>query len=260
MFQPHAAKTMAVFSHPNHELSVLMTLARLEPLIVFLTDGGSEQRMDESKAALSRVGLYPKARFLKHTEASFYQAILRKDARFFVAIANHLRDYIALHKPVQILTDAVEFYNPVHDIAFPIVQKAVGGSEIPVYEVPLVYERQGTPDSYVLQDVPREAPIDSERVEVILDGDETQTKTLAYLGDYGIIRNSMNPLVVQNPHVFRREVLVGARKPSCASFTYYGRRYDRRGQEGVQAGTYEKAILSGDHYAETITRIAEVGR
>ena len=254
MFNPHAARTLAVFSHPNHEISVLMTLARIEPLIVFLTDGGSEERINESKAGLKRVGLEKKAHFLRRTEASFYQAILRKDTTFFTGIANELLDYILIHDPVQIITDAVEFYNPVHDISLPIVQKAVGESERPIYEVPLVYERRETPDSYVLQDAPREGS--SERVEVILDVEETELKTVAYLGDYGIIRNTMGPLVAANPQVLRREVLVRARPQDSPAFAQYARRYDRRGKEGVLTGTYEKAILSDVHYAETVAGLS----
>jgi hypothetical protein len=250
MFNPHAAQTLAVFSHPNHELSVLMTLARVEPLIVFLTDGGGPARVEESRAGLKTVGLEKKARFMQNTEESFYRAILAKDSSFFKGVAAHLSNYLTLHEPVQIITDAVEFYNPVHDISLPLVRKAVGSSEVPIYEVPLIYEQRGMPDCYVLQDAP---PVwETEHVEVCLTDEESEAKSVAYMNDYGIIRNTMGLLVQANPQVLRREILVRARKPDSPAFEHYGRRYDRRGKEGVLAGTYEQAILSDVHYKETV--------
>ena len=244
------ARTLAVFSHPNHELSALMTLTRVDPVIIFLTDGGGPARMDESRAGLRRVGLDRQARFFRYSEQSFYGALLQKDSVFFRAVALEVAEYIVLHEPAQIITDAVEFYNPVHDMALPIVRSAVGGAMTPIYEVPLVYERRDKPDSYVLQDADFEGS--SERVEVSLTDEEGESKSVAYMQDYGIIRNTMGPLIAANPQVLRREVLVRARAADSPAFEKYGRRYDRRGKEGVLAGAYDQAILSEIHYKETV--------
>ena len=53
-----------------------------------------------------------------------------------------------------IYCDAVEFYNPVHDITLPIVRAALAGDESPVFEVPLIYQKAGPVEAFELQRVP----------------------------------------------------------------------------------------------------------
>src|SRR5262245_32431351 len=66
------ARTLAVFSHPNHELAVFGLLQRLRPDIVYLTGGGGPKRIAETEEGLASIGLLEQARFLNYAETEFY--------------------------------------------------------------------------------------------------------------------------------------------------------------------------------------------
>ncbi|MGZ7032378.1 MAG: hypothetical protein ACXVIJ_10435, partial [Thermoanaerobaculia bacterium] len=52
-----AVSRLIVTGHPNHELAIFGFLQRTRPRLLFLTDGGSQARIDESQQALQSVGL-----------------------------------------------------------------------------------------------------------------------------------------------------------------------------------------------------------
>jgi hypothetical protein len=124
-----------VFSHPNHEIAVLGTIFRLRPHIIYLTDGGGEQRVAQTRQALKN---YQPAsvHYLNHSEQSLYDALLNRDAEFYRALAEEAGDIIAELGADTVYCDAVEFYNPVHDIALPVVRAALRGNDVPIIEVP----------------------------------------------------------------------------------------------------------------------------
>src|SRR5262245_11842031 len=105
-----------VFSHPNHEIALFGWLHRTKPPIVYLTDGGGEARVAQTRAGLRSIGCLDRATFLGHTEASLYEALLGRDLRFWRALAEQVRAALAVHAPRQVFCDAVELYNPVHDM------------------------------------------------------------------------------------------------------------------------------------------------
>ena len=43
-----SASTIAVFSHPNHELAIFGLLQRLRPRLIYLTDGGGPERVAQT--------------------------------------------------------------------------------------------------------------------------------------------------------------------------------------------------------------------
>src|SRR6266496_3965503 len=111
---------IVVFSHPNHEIAVLGLIFRLRPHIIYLTDGGGEARVDQTKEALE--GYQPAStHYLNHSEQSLYDALLEGDTQFYNGLAGEVRA-IATQLPADsVYCDAVEFYNPVHDVALPVV-------------------------------------------------------------------------------------------------------------------------------------------
>ena len=120
LFNDQSASTLAVFSHPNHELAILGLLQRLRPNIIVLTDGGGGTRVTESQKGLESIDLLDQATFLNFPEASFYDSLCARDHSFFKEVAERVFNLMDSCGPGQILCDAVEFYNPVHDLSLPI--------------------------------------------------------------------------------------------------------------------------------------------
>jgi hypothetical protein len=146
-------QTVMVFSHPNHEIAVLGTILRLRPHIVYLTDGGGEARVNQTRQALQ--GYQPvSVHYLNYSEQRFYDALLGGDSKFFRALAVELGILLKNIRDATVFCDAVEIYNPVHDIALPVVLAALASADPRLFEIPLIYQKKGSVEAFELQHVP----------------------------------------------------------------------------------------------------------
>lgn len=191
------AHTAAVFSHPNHELAIFGLIQRLRPsIIVYLTDGGGQTRVSETKAGLRSINLLNHATFLNYPEQSFYESLLARDSRFYSRVVDRVSKLLEAVRPSQVLCDAVEFYNPVHDLALPIVRAALRArSEVAVFEVPLCYQESRNPDDYEIQRLPVSRA--NSQVEVHLTATELEKKLDARDHIYSALLKQMGPLISQ---------------------------------------------------------------
>lgn len=241
---PAAPATTVVFTHPNHEISVFGLLQRLAPKlqIIYLTDGGGEARLAETRAGLGQIGLLDQAVFLNHSEQSFYEGILNGDAGFFRGVALQVRSQIEAHKPGQILCDGVEYYNSVHDIGLPVVLAAGGGER--VFEIPLVHQKNLFHEAYGVQSAPEGVAI----IERDLSAAETDSKKKAISTAYGILRDTMGPLIYSVPEAFTIETLILQRSPLRMPEPGYAIRYDRRAALLKASGAIKHEITWAGHY------------
>lgn len=244
--------SLVVFSHPNHELAIFGLLQRLKPSLIFLTDGGGEKRVAETRKGLESLGLLDRAVFLDHTEDSFYDALLRMDSFFFRQVAAELRDILKEKKPEQILVDSVEFYNPVHDIALPILSHADDVWWDGIFEVPLIYQKPGPKESYGIQTVP---DAQTNRIEIDLTPAESASKEYALQNIYTILRDTMGPLLLSSPTALRKETLFPASTP--LRWPDEGRvlRYNRRAAELQSAGKIKDKIIHEIHFVTVVSSL-----
>lgn len=254
-FDP-ALETVAVFGHPNHEIAILGTLARLQPAVIYLTDGGGEARVAQTKSALASLGMAEKAVFLNHSEESFYQALLNRDAGFFIDIAETVKALLDARKPRQILCDAVEFYNPVHDVTAPMVHLAA--RELPdatIFEVPLVYQQEGPGERYILQGVP--AALAGDSVTFHLSDEELALKIAARDEIYTLLTEQMGPLLCDPPaEAFRSEQIFPSRIADAAPGNGRALRYEWRARKLLEDGEIDEAITYSDHFVPVFNRLA----
>lgn len=257
-FDP-ALETVAVFGHPNHEIAILGTLARMRPAVIYLTDGGGEARVAQTKSALEKLGIADRAVFLNHSEDSFYQALLKGDARFFIDIAETLKTLLEARNPRQILCDAVEFYNPVHDVTAPMVHLAA--RDLPsaaIFEVPLVYQQEGPGERYILQGVP--AALAGGSVTLRLSDEELALKIAARDSIYTLLADQMGPLLCDAPaEAFRSEVLFASRIAQAAPGNGRALRYEWRARKLREAGEIDEIITYSDHFVPVFDQLAGPG-
>jgi hypothetical protein len=88
---------LMIFGHPAHELALFGFLQRFQPQVIIVTDGGSEERVRQSRASLDLIGL--EGTYLDFAENDFYVALLRNDVSFFETAADCLRGQIAAASP-----------------------------------------------------------------------------------------------------------------------------------------------------------------
>lgn len=245
-------KTLVVFSHPNHELAVFGLLQRIKPDLVFLTDGGGEHRVEETRKGLRSIGLLDQAVFLNHSEESFYNALLRMDASFFGQVASQVGDIIRARKPYQILCDAVEFYNPVHDMTLAILSNVIEPSEIGIYEVPLLYQKPGVKGEFGVQTVPDSQ---TDRIECDLTAAETASKKNALETIYTILRDTLGAVLLSSPMALKKETVFPASSPLRWPDAGRVLRYDRRAGELKAAGKVKDVISHEPHYITVVSHL-----
>lgn len=242
------APTLAVFSHPNHEMAVYGLLRTLKPAIVFLTDGGGGDRLAQTRLGLDAAGISD-ATYLDHSEASFYRALLAKDAKFFKEVAAQVAEVVRDKNPEQILVDSVEYYNPIHDIALPIVQAAVKslGTVHRILAVPLVYqEAAAAPENFVFQRaLPGDRAIEQ---EFVLSPKEGLIKRAALGSIYTALMKQMAFPYSVIEEACRKEHVVPAGSPLTRPDLHCRIRYDERGLAAKKAGLVQEAILYNEHF------------
>jgi hypothetical protein len=150
-----AVPRLIVTGHPNHELAILGFVQRLRPRLLFLTDGGGEERVEETRRALDALGLSEQARFLGWREETLYRALLAGDPAVFAEIVAQIRSEVEAGSPRQVLTESIELYNPLHDITLPLVRAALRGrAGIEILEFPLIAQMPAPGERYRVQRLP----------------------------------------------------------------------------------------------------------
>jgi hypothetical protein len=254
--EDRAVRRLVVFSHPNHELTVFGLLQRLKPWIVYLTDGGGEARLAQTRRGLSTIGLLDRARFLDHTEQSFYDAVLDRDAGFYRRVAAQVRESIDRHRPQQVFCDAVELYNPVHDMSVPVVEAALAGTPgVARFEVPLVWQRTGGGESYVVQRVPPSRR--ARRVELRLTEAETDAKLHARDEIYSLLADQMGPVSCSLPREYVAHEEVLAREEGLGTpAEEVALRYEWRAKRLLERGEIARMITYEGHWRPLANELA----
>ncbi|HSS47479.1 MAG TPA: hypothetical protein VLX28_00905 [Thermoanaerobaculia bacterium] len=137
-----------VVAHPGHELRVHRWLELTRPVVFVLTDGSGNHgvsRLDSSTALLGRAGATAGSIYGRLSDRELYRAVLGGDLGLFTGLADELAQGLADMDVVA--GDAVEGYNPGHDVCRLLINAAVlrleaEGRRIANFDFPLV----GAPD------------------------------------------------------------------------------------------------------------------
>jgi hypothetical protein len=240
-----------VFSHPNHEIALFGWLRRTRPPIVYLTDGGGEERVEQTRRGLAGIGCLDRATFLGHRETALYGALLDRDLPFWRRLAEQVRAALVPHAPRQVFCDAVELYNPVHDMSLPVTKAAVRacGSPAPAtFEVPLAWQPKGRPDEVVLQRVPPSRR--ARAVSIRLDEAELDAKVAARDRVYGLLREGMGSPFrdASREQLSVEEVVATDDAWTPPDGDDVGMRYERRGRLLKDRGEHDRVITYADHW------------
>lgn len=135
-----------IVGHPGHELVVHAWLGAARPRVIVLTDGsghGDDGRIGStarvvSEAAASRGGL-----FGEHSDRAVYNALLAHDSGFFLRTTERIAAELTENAIDFVTGDAIEGYNPVHDVCRMMTNAAVrmarrAGAEVDNFDFFLV--------------------------------------------------------------------------------------------------------------------------
>jgi hypothetical protein len=241
-------RRLMIFGHPTHELALFGAIQRLDPHILVITQGDGPTQEGYSRTALGRIDRLGRTTYLGYHEADFYQALLDGDTGYFDRVVADIRDEVDRVRPDQVFCDAIEFYNPVHDITLVLVEAALDGAEAAVYGVPLVYQKDEGDEAYEIQRVPD--PLADRRRTFELNDAELERKREARNEIYLNLRDQAGGdfMGLGDSHLVREEVeaLNGIDLRPGAD----GRRmrYEWRADVLQREGAIDRKITYREHY------------
>jgi len=249
-FGQNSAMRLMIFGHPGHELALFGLLQRHRPAVVVITDGGAPERLEQSRHGLEFIGLSDRVQYLGFSEASFYDAFLSRDGEFFFDVARAVQAEVERVRPAQIFCDAVEFYNPVHDITLPIVKWAARGlPRAQLFEIPLVYQLPGTDEErYSVQRVP--PALQERRLTFYIQEEELRKKIHARDQIYLSLHEQLGPDFVglSRAHLQREEIAFAGDPLVEPPSTGRKMRYEWRARALQEARVIKEVITYRDHF------------
>jgi hypothetical protein len=231
-----------VVAHPGHELIIYHWIEQHHPIYCCLTDGSgghATSRLTSTTRLLNNVGASVGPIYGRYPDTQVYRLLLDGRVDVFVALANELATALEEAGVDCVAGDAVEGFNPAHDVCRLIVDGAVGiirrrtGREVRNYDFPL----DGPPQP------PRQGSIVVRLDEAALERKlaaaraypEMRAEVDAALGRYG-------------RQAFAMECLGPAATSLHASrFEQEVPDYERYGARRVTEGRYSEIIRYRDH-------------
>ena len=136
---------MLVVGHPGHELRVYGWMSGARPVVHVLTDGSGsdgQARIDSTTALLDSVGAVRGSIYGRMSDRGIYSAILSGDHARFIALVEELAAALIRDEVDMVVGDAVEGFNPSHDVCRYVINAAVrmaraAGRAIDCYAFPL---------------------------------------------------------------------------------------------------------------------------
>ena len=274
------AKAALVIAHPGHELCVHGWLSAAKPVVFVLTDGSGRQgvsRLSSTTRNLLAAGAQPGEFYGRVSDALIYQSLLHHDTPFFTGLATELADHLILGNFDYVVGDAVEGYNPTHDVCRLLVNAAVeianhslGMRRIKNYDFAIVRPPENGAESagcirFPLDEVSynrkvetmRNCPELADEVSAGLDG--ARLKKLEMLGD---LADEVRKLIKVRGGAasFRveclREIVEGTAKN--AEVDEPSPFYERYAEKLVAAGLYQQVIRYREHVAPIAEALREL--
>jgi AcrR family transcriptional regulator len=238
-------RAVLIVAHPGHELRVHGWLERTRPEVHVLTDGaghGAHARLASTTAVIEGAGVRSGRIYGRYSDRAFYEAMLDRRLDVFVQLAEELADAIAAADPSVVACDAIEGYNPSHDVCRLISGAAVAlasrrvGRTIEAYDFPLVDRPDACPDHL------RPAAIRHELDAAAL------ARKLAAADRYPELRDEVRTALEQlGVDAFRIECLRPHEANGLAAFEAEAPFYERHGRRRVAEGVYRDVLTFRDH-------------
>lgn len=117
-----------VVGHPGHELRVHGWMEIARPVVCVLTDGSGSTgagRLESTSRVLERTGSRRGQIYGRMSDRAIYTAILERDLDLFRGLADELRDALVALDATCVVGDAIEGYNPSHDVCRLLINAAV---------------------------------------------------------------------------------------------------------------------------------------
>jgi hypothetical protein len=243
-----------VVGHPGHELRVHRWLELATPIVFVLTDGSGRaagSRMPSTTRVLTNAGARPSDVYGRFTDAEVYEALRTGDVGPFVEVLLALADAFQERNIDYVAADAIEGFNPSHDLCRYIVNGATA----------LARHRSGRAIAnfdFLLEADP--TSVDARVPDVIqIDLDEAAlARKLAAAYAYPELRAETQSAIGRfGSAAFATEILrpVVDLRQGLDEFLSEAPLYELFGEHQVRMGLYESVIRFGAHVRPFVLRL-----
>jgi hypothetical protein len=125
---PLTARTALIVAHPGHELRVHRWVELVKPQVHVLTDGSgrtARSRLASTTRVLAQAGARPGAIYGWCSDVELYAAVLDGDTAFLLRLVHTLVDALNELGAECVVGDAMEGFNPGHDVCRFLINAAV---------------------------------------------------------------------------------------------------------------------------------------
>jgi AcrR family transcriptional regulator len=239
-----------VVAHPGHELLVHHHLERYRPLYFCLTDGSGaagQSRLESTGRLLQRAGARPGSIYGRFSDREVYNLLLDGRAEVFSDLVRELAERLIDADIQWIAGDAMEGFNPGHDLCRALIDDAVA----------IVNARTGRlVENYefaVHNEPPQKAVIRLQLDEAALE------RKIAAAMVYSEIRDDVQETLTR---LGRQSFAVESLQPSSARevmerFEITPPEYETLGESRVRDGRYRRVIRYHDHVLPIFRAIRE---
>jgi AcrR family transcriptional regulator len=246
-----------IIAHPGHELRVHGWIERARPEVFVLTDGSGHQevpRLDSTREVLRRAGAREGSVFGRFGDRDLYRMLMEGELDPLERLAHELADALVAGGVEVVASDAIEGYNPSHDLCRLLAESAVALAsrrlERPIASYDFLLE--GRPDLCPAELAPR-------AIRLLLDDAALERKLDAARSYPEIAGEVEYALQTHGPDAFRVECLRPAavdlerQVPEPAVYELYGERQ-------VAAGHYSQVLRFREHFLPAALLLGELAR
>jgi hypothetical protein len=235
-------KAALIVGHPGHELRVYRWLELARPTVFVLTDGsgrGHQSRLPSTSRVLADAGATPGAVYGRFTDAEMYAAILAGDAASLLRTAQDLAQALLDAEVDYVVGDALEGFNPSHDLCRFLINIAVSlvenktGRALGNFDFLL----DGSPEA-------RAGHEHESAIRVALDARGLERKLTAADGYAELRAEAAAALEQFGPGAFLTEYLrpVSDWRQGLDHMEQEPPSYERYGEQRVRSGNYDEVI------------------
>jgi hypothetical protein len=238
-------KAALVIAHPGHELRVYHWLEKAHPVVFILTDGSvrsEKSRLESTTRLLEQAGARACGIYGRFTDLKLYHSILMQDLDCFTRLVEELADALAGEEVEYTVGDAIEGYNPAHDICRLIINAAAG-------IVRRRYNRSLAKFDFLLAGAPDTCPpqLQDQAIRLCLSDGDFKRKLNAALSYPALLDEIQSAFSAHRPDAFRVECLRPVSDSGCAYLLDKQPFYEGYGEKQVATGRYTQVLRYREH-------------
>ncbi len=238
-------RSALVVAHPGHELMVYGWMETARPLYCCLTDGsggGASSRMDSTTRLLASVGARQGPVYGRFPDKQVYRHLLEGQVEIYARLVDELADAWIENGVDTVAGDAVEGFNPSHDLCRFLIDAAVErvrgltGRTLRNYDFVLDSAPDACPE-----------PLRREAIWLQLDPSAVARKIAAALA-YEELRGEVEAALARfGPSAYAGECLRPSTTAWLARFEVEPPQYERSGEIRVGEGRYQDVLRYREH-------------